>query len=141
MGGPDPGGQRLIVGSGVDVIEVQRIERSLDRSGERFERRVFTPDEIACCRGTRRPAPHFAVRFAAKEAVMKAVGTGWARGVRWVDIETVPEPGALSDRLSLRLHGAVGQIATRRGSERCHLAVSRTRTHAMAVVLLERAEA
>lgn len=138
MGGSDPGGQRLIVGSGVDVIEVGRIERSLDRSGERFERRVFTPAEIACCHRARRPAPHFAVRFAVKEAVMKAVGTGWARGVRWVDIESIPESGTLSDRLSLRLHGAVGQIATLRGSERCHLAVSRSRTHAMAVVLLER---
>lgn len=129
----------MIVGSGVDVIEVARIERSLGRSGDRFERRVFTPAEIAACRRARRPAPHFAVRFAAKEAVMKAVGTGWAHGVRWVDIETVPESDALSERLALRLHGRVGQIATGRGSDRLHLAVSRSRSHALAVVLLERA--
>jgi holo-[acyl-carrier protein] synthase len=127
----------VIVGSGVDVIEVARIERSLDRAGERFLRRVFTPAEIELCRRARRPASHLAVRFAAKEAVMKAVGTGWARGVRWVDIETVPESRELSERLALRLHGRVGEIATRRGSERLHLAVSRTRTHALALVLLE----
>jgi holo-[acyl-carrier protein] synthase len=129
----------VIVGSGVDVIEVARIARSLDRSGGRFERRVFTPAEIEACRRAGRPATHFAVRFAAKEAVMKAVGTGWAKGVRWVDIETVPESELLSERLGLRLHGAVGQIATRRGSDRLHLAVSRTRTHALALVLLEKA--
>lgn len=130
----------MIVGSGVDVIEVARIARSLERGGERFERRVFTPAEIAACRSAGRPALHYAVRFAAKEAVMKAVGTGWARGVRWVDIETVPESERLSARLGLRLHGAVGHIATQRGSDRLHLAVSRTRTHALALVLMEQAD-
>jgi len=136
----------MIIGSGVDVIEIARIERVLGERGDRFERRVFTPAEIESCRRSGRPASHYAVRFAAKEAVMKAVGTGWARGVRWVDIETQVPPGPaeerLSDRLVLELHGAVGEIAERLasragGDARAHLAVSRSRTHAVATVLLE----
>ena len=125
----------MIVGSGIDVIEIARIERVLGRSGERFVQRVFAPAEIAHCRRFRRPAPHFALRFAAKEAVMKAAGTGWARGVRWVDIETTTADGDAS--LRLRLHGRVAEIARARGASALHLAVSRTRSHAVAVVLME----
>jgi holo-[acyl-carrier protein] synthase len=129
----------LIVGTGIDVIEITRVERALRRSGERFARRVFAGSEIRDCDARRRSGPHFAVRFAAKEAVMKALGTGWAGGVRWVDIETVSEPGASPDQLSLRLHGRVAELAAERNA-RAHLAVSRTRSHAMALVLLERRE-
>jgi holo-[acyl-carrier protein] synthase len=138
----------MIIGSGVDVIEIARIERVLGARGDRFERRVFTPEEIERCRRTGRAAAHFAVRFAAKEAVMKAVGTGWAKGVRWIDIETrvVESRGAgasrVSENLSLVLHGAVGRVAdglaaVLGGSARPHLAVGRSRTHAVATVLLE----
>ena len=143
----------MIIGSGVDVIEIARIERVLRERGDRFERRVFTPDEIHDCRSTGRVAARcaadYAVRFAAKEAVMKAVGTGWARGVRWVDIETSLagcEPGRRrplgSRELSLKLHGVVGGIAdelarSQGGMARPHLAVGRSRTHAIATVLLE----
>jgi holo-[acyl-carrier protein] synthase len=135
----------MIIGSGVDVIEIARIERVLGERGDRFERRVFTPAEIEACRGTGRPAAHYAVRFAAKEAVMKAVGTGWARGVRWVDIETSAPAQAragVSDRLLLVLHGAVARIADdlatgTGGFATPHLAVGRSRTHAVATVLLE----
>ncbi len=135
----------MIIGSGVDVIEIARIERMLDERGDRFERRVFSPGEIEDCRRTGRPAAHYAVRFAAKEAVMKAVGTGWSKGVRWVDIETrIEGEGAphVSDRLRLELHGAVGSLAERLasgagGAARAHLAVGRSRTHAVASVLLE----
>jgi holo-[acyl-carrier protein] synthase len=126
----------MIVGSGIDVIEIERVARALGRSGERFERRVFTPQEIAACHGFRRPAPHFALRFAAKEAVMKAVGTGWARGVRWVDIETVPGAAA-GAQLHLVLHGPVAEHARRLGAARPHLCVARSRRHAFAVVVLE----
>ena len=141
----------MIIGSGVDVIEIARIARVLGERGDRFERRVFSPAEIDDCRRTGRPAPHYAVRFAAKEAVMKAVGTGWAHGVRWVDIETRiealdeggPAISRVSDRLLLELHGAVGCLAERLaagvggGAARAHLAVGRSRTHAVASVLLE----
>ena len=137
----------MIIGSGVDVIEIARVERALGQRGERFERRVFTPGEIEDCRATGRPAAHYAVRFAAKEAVMKAIGTGWARGVRWVDIETVSTAGAegpRSDRVALILHGAVERFAADMAKEvggepHPHLAVSRSRTHAVATVLLEAA--
>ena len=126
----------MIVGSGIDVIEIERVARALGRRGGRFERRVFTPQEIAACHGFARPAPHFALRFAAKEAVMKAVGTGWARGVRWVDIETLPG-GTDPAELRLVLHGPVAEHARRLGAARPHLSVARSRRHAFAVVVLE----
>jgi holo-[acyl-carrier protein] synthase len=127
----------VIVGTGIDVIEIARIERLLARSRERFEQRVFSCAEIADCRRFRCAAPQFALRFAAKEALMKAVGTGWTRGVRWVDIETRPDPAAPSENLRLTLSGRVAEIALELGAGAAHLAVSRTRSHAMAVVLLE----
>ncbi len=127
----------MIVGSGIDVIAIARIERALARSGERFARRVFAGQEIAACRLRRRAAPHFAVRFAAKEAVMKALGTGWAEGVRWVDIETIPDSDGRQDQLALALHGRAAELAARLGGNRVHLAISRTRSHAVALVLLE----
>jgi holo-[acyl-carrier protein] synthase len=126
----------LIVGTGIDVIEIARIERALRRSGERFARRIFALPEIAACQARRRAGPHFAVRFAAKEAVMKALGTGWAAGVRWVDIETMSESRESPDNLSLRLHGRAAELAAER-SAHPHLAISRTRSHAIAIVLLE----
>ncbi len=124
----------MIVGSGVDVIEIARVEQALARRGERFLRRVFTPREIADCQRCRRPGPALALRFAAKEAAMKAVGTGWARGVRWVDIETAAPPG---EPARLRLHGRVAELATSRGGGRTHLALSRSRALALALVVLE----
>ena len=126
----------MIVGTGIDVIEITRVERALRRSGERFVRRVFAESEIGDCRSRRRSESHFAVRFAAKEAVMKALGTGWAGGVRWVDIETVSESGKGPNNLSLRLHGRVAELAAERNA-RPYLAVSCTRSHAMAFVLFE----
>lgn len=135
----------MIIGSGVDVIEIARIARVLRERDGRFERRVYTPAEIEHCNRASRSAPHFAVRFAAKEALMKAVGTGWTKGVRWVDIETRPGEDAsklLSGSLLLELHGAVGDISQELakpwgGKPRAILAVSRSRTHAVATVLLE----
>jgi holo-[acyl-carrier protein] synthase len=132
-------GEVVVVGSGIDVIEIARVERALSRSGHRFAQRVFTPREIEACQARRRPALHFSLRFAAKEAVMKAVGTGWAQGVRWLDIEVVPADASAPDpaALSLALRGKVAELAARSGGTRSHLAVARSRTHALAVVLLE----
>lgn len=126
----------MIVGTGIDVIEIARVERAMHHSGERFARRVFAPGEIAACRACRLSGPQFAVRFAVKEAVMKALGTGWGRGVRWVDIETVVQIPGSTRRLGLRLHGRAAELAAERGA-RPHLSVSRTRSHALALVLLE----
>jgi len=151
----------VIVGSGVDVIEIARIERTLARVGQRFARRVFTPAEAEVCLGHARPALHFALRFAAKEAGMKAVGTGWARGVRWRDFEALwvkglaesdaeaaarQQAGGAADGVAQRgphgswrmaLHGRAAAIAAERGGARVHLSIGHSRTHALAVVLLE----
>jgi len=127
----------LIVGTGIDVIEIARVERALRRSGERFARRVFAGSEIVDCRSRRRAGTHFAIRFAVKEAVMKALGTGWAGGVRWADIETISGPSSDPNELSLRLHGRIAELAAEK-SARPHLAVSCTRSHAVAFVLFER---
>lgn len=134
----------MIVGTGVDVIEIARIERVLAERGERFERRVFTPREIETCRKLGRPAAPFALRFAIKEAAMKALGTGWAAGVRWLDIETLAPSGAPREsaprRLCLKLCGRAGEVAAERAgrpSYRVHVAGSCSRTHALALVLLE----
>ncbi len=123
----------MILGSGVDVIQVRRVERALARFGTRFETRVFRDTEIQTCRRQRRPALQYARRFAAKEALMKAVGTGWAQGVRWVDIETVPGRRGLG----LRLHGRAAELVARLGAGRAHLDVGGGGELALAVVLLE----
>jgi len=132
----------LIVGSGIDVIEIARVERALARSsGERFARRVFAENEIEACRKFRRPALHFALRFAVKEAVMKALGTGWANGVRWVDIEWVERfPVGNGPRHGLELRGRAGELAGELGAQRRHLTLSRTRSHAVALVVFERVD-
>jgi len=129
----------MIVGSGVDVIEIARIERALARSGERFARRVFASAEIRACQRFERASPHFAIRFAAKEAFMKALGTGWGHGVRWVDIQTVESArnATATSVLCVQLHGRAGEIAEQLGASRHHLTVSRTRSHAIALALLE----
>jgi holo-[acyl-carrier protein] synthase len=125
----------VVVGSGIDVVEIGRIERALARGGERFARRVFTPGEIADCRRHRRPARHFALRFAAKEAAMKALGTGWGAGVGWHDVEVV-RAGA-GGAPSLRLGGGAEARARDARGVRARLALASGRCHALAVVLLE----
>lgn len=130
----------MIVGSGIDVIEIARVERALERHGGpagRLSLRLFSEAERRACARFRRPGPHFAVRFAVKEAVMKAVGTGWSRGVRWADIEALSEAGTAPGALRLVLHGRVAQIARERGAKRLHLGVTRTRSHAVAYAVLE----
>ena len=98
----------MIVGLGVDITEVDRMDAAIERRGRPLLERLFTPSEIAYCEKHRHRAERFAGRFAAKEAAMKALGTGWARGVRWVDIEVVREP---SGKPTLKLSGATRAIA------------------------------
>src|SRR4029453_15769512 len=104
----------VIAGIGVDVCEVDRIRRALEAShGQRFRMRVFTDGEQAYCEGRRRGRfESYAARFAAKESVMKVLGTGWSRGVAWRDVEVVRAPG---EPPGLRLHGQAAAIARRRG--------------------------
>jgi holo-[acyl-carrier protein] synthase len=125
----------MIVGSGVDLIEIERIARSIDRFGERFLGHVFTPEEIAYCRRKQRSAAQsFAARFAAKEAAAKALGTGIAAGVGWKDIEVRREPGA---RPTIHLSGAAASRAAALGVRHIALSLSHTGAMAIAQVLME----
>ena len=119
--------------TGVDIIEIPRIKQVLDRYGQRFLNRVFTPDEIAYCRGR---APNLAGRFAAKEAAMKALGTG-VRGVSWKDIEVIR---ADSGAPSLRLHGRAKKWAERLQVGEMALSISHSREYAVAFVVAQREE-
>src|SRR6267154_6019652 len=102
----------MIVGTGIDIAEVPRIAQALARYGDRFLHRVFTEGEIRYCDSKANRVERYAARFAAKEAAMKALGTGWSRGVRWRDCEVVRLPGG---RPSLTFHGRAGQIAAQLG--------------------------
>ena len=128
----------MIVAIGTDAIEVERVQRAVDhpRWGERFRQRVFTAGEIAYCTRRRRNAESFAARFAAKEAVMKALGTGFGRGVWWRDIEVVRNSG----RPTIVLHGGALQHAATIGATRWHLSLTHTAGHAMAHVVAEGSE-
>jgi len=117
---------------GVDIIEVPRIRQALDRWGERFLRRIYTPLEIAFCRNK---APQLAARFAAKEAVMKALGTG-VRGVGWREIEVVRERGRAP---SIRLHGRALKRAAALKISELALSLSHSREYAVALVVGESA--
>jgi holo-[acyl-carrier protein] synthase len=125
----------MIVAIGTDAIEVERVQRAVDhpRWGERFRQRVFTAGEIAYCTRRRRNAESFAARFAAKEAVMKALGTGYAKGVWWRDIEVVRETGAPR----LVLHGGAATRAAALGITRWHLSLTHTAGQALAYVIAE----
>ncbi|MGO8719155.1 MAG: holo-ACP synthase [Acidobacteriaceae bacterium] len=124
----------MIVGSGVDVIEIARIEEVLARYGDRFCQRIYLPGEILYCRGKRNGAESFAARFAAKEAAAKALGTGIHAGVGWRDIEVVRAPGG---RPSLLFHGRAAAIARELGVRNSVISLTHTRTQALAQVLLE----
>lgn len=124
----------MIVGLGIDLVEVARIRRILAEHGERFLRRVFTPEEVRFCSAQADPAVPFAARVAAKEAAMKALGTGWGRGVAWRDIETVRPPEGPP---RLALSGQAARAAKELGATRFHLSISHTETYAVAAVILE----
>ena len=124
----------MIVGTGIDIAEVDRIEQSIARFGVRFTERIFTSEEIRYCESKANKAERYAARFAAKEAGMKAIGTGWSRGVRWRDIEVRRMPGG---RPTLAFHGKAGEFFSRLGAAQAHLTLTHTRGMAMAVVILE----
>jgi holo-[acyl-carrier protein] synthase len=121
-----------IVGLGMDATEVPRIAESLARYGDRFLRRVFTDEEIAYCMRRKHPAQHLAGRFAAKEAGMKAIGTGHAFGVLWRDLEVVRRGGPPH----LQFHNVAGQHFARLGATRALLTITHTDTLAFAHVIL-----
>jgi holo-[acyl-carrier protein] synthase len=124
----------LIVGLGVDIAEVQRVQAAIERRGTPFLRRVYTPKEIEYCERFKNKFERYAGRFAAKEAAMKALGTGWRNGVRWVDIEVLREK---SGRPTIALSGESAKIADRLGVKWISLSITHTETQALAQVIFE----
>jgi holo-[acyl-carrier protein] synthase len=124
----------VIIGLGVDIAEVPRIKATIERRGELFLRRVFTPSEIEYCERFKNKFERYAGRFAAKEAAMKALGTGWRRGIRWVDLEVVREH---SGRPTLALAGEAAKIAGRLGVKHISLSITHTEAQALAQVIFE----
>jgi holo-[acyl-carrier protein] synthase len=121
-----------IVGLGMDATDVPRIAEAYERYGDRFLQRVFTDQEIAYCLRRKNPAPHLAGRFAAKEAGMKAIGTGHAFGVLWRDLEVVRQSGPPQ----LQFHNAAARHFARLGARRALLTITHTDTLALAHVIL-----
>ena len=124
----------MIVGTGVDIAEVHRIAAAVKRFGDRFLKRVFTAEEVRYCLGKTNTAERLAARFAAKEAGMKAIGTGLRHGITWHDVEVVRFPG---QRPVLKFSGKAAEFAARLGCKRTHLSLSHTADQAIAHVILE----
>jgi holo-[acyl-carrier protein] synthase len=128
----DGGG--LIVGLGVDIADVARVKAAIERHGEVFLRRIYTAKEREYCEQFRNKYERYAGRFAAKEAAMKALGTGWSRGVRWLDAEVVrPRDG----RPTMALAGQAKKIAEQMGVKRIVLSITHTDSQALAQVIFE----
>jgi holo-[acyl-carrier protein] synthase len=125
----------MIIGTGIDLCEVDRIEKAIAAQyGRRLVERVFTPLEIAYAESKANKFERYAARFAAKEAGMKALGTGWRGGLTWRDLEVSNLP---SGRPTLRLYGKAAEIATRLGVRQISLSLTHTAAQAMALVVLE----
>jgi holo-[acyl-carrier protein] synthase len=123
----------MILGIGVDLAEVKRIRDICLKWGDRFEKRVFTPKEIAYCNSKKSPYQSLASRFAAKEAVFKALGTGWRLGLRWQDIEVVNDS---LGKPNIILTGETQQRAKLMGAKEVMVSLSHTKQHAVACVIL-----
>jgi len=124
----------MIVGTGIDIAEVPRIAQSIERFGSRFLERIFTEGEMRYCDSKANRVERYAARFAAKEAAMKALGTGWNHGVRWRDCEVARLPGG---RPTMKFHGKAAEFAEALGAKNISLSLTHTREQAMAQVILE----
>ena len=125
----------MVLGLGTDLIETRRVQESIDRFGERFLERIFTPEEIAyCLRKKKNAAESFAARFAAKEAGAKALGTGISRGVSWKEFEVRRE---VSGQPTLYLSGRAAELGEAMGVGKVQLSLTHSRELAMAVVVVE----
>ncbi len=124
----------MIIGTGIDLVEIARFRKVVDRLKDRFVIRVFTPGEQQFCNEHRDPVPHLAVRFAAKEAAFKALGTGWAKGVTWLDVEVQRQR---QDAPTMALYGEAQRLSTALGAHKVHLSLSHTDQWAIAMVILE----
>jgi len=124
----------MIVGTGIDIAEPARLQAAVERYGARFLKRVFTPAEIAYCESKRNKFERFAARFAAKEAAFKALGTGWRRGVRWLDVEISNLP---TGQPTLKLAGRAQEFAGRLGVRRIALSLTHSEQFVLAQVIFE----
>src|SRR5438477_6641564 len=124
----------MIVGTGIDIVEVPRVAAAIDRFGQRFLQRIFTAAEIRYCESKANRVERYAARFAAKEAGMKAIGTGWKRGVRWQDFEVA---NLASGKPTLNLHGVAAEVAANLGVRSVALSMTHTALQGMAMVILE----
>jgi len=124
----------MIVGMGIDIAEVPRIRASIERFGERFLGRIYTEGERRYCDSKANRVERYAARFAAKEAAMKALGTGWNHGVRWRDCEVSRMPGG---RPTVLFHGKAGEFAAKLGVRNAVISISHTEAQAIAQVILE----
>jgi holo-[acyl-carrier protein] synthase len=124
----------MIIGTGIDIVEIPRFRNILERQKDRFIIRVFTPAEQQFCNDHRDTVPHYAARFAAKEALFKALGTGWAKGVTWLDVEVLREG---QDAPVMKLHGEAQRLSLSMGAQKVHLSLSHTEQWAIAMVILE----
>ena len=124
----------MILGTGIDIAEVPRIGQAIERFGERFLQRIFTAGEIQYCDSKANRVERYAARFAAKEAAMKALGTGWNHGVRWRDCEVVRAPGG---RPTMTFHGKAGEFAAKMGVKNIALSLTHTAEQAIAQLILE----
>ena len=127
----------MIVGLGTDIIEIVRIGQMIERHGELFLNRVYTGDEIRYCQRRKESYQHFAGRWAAKEAVMKTLGTGWTRGVSWRDIEVATKK---SGQPTINIQGGAGELAERMGIDEILVTISHCRTYATATAIAIRHE-
>jgi holo-[acyl-carrier protein] synthase len=124
----------MIVGTGIDIVEIARIEHAIERFGDRFLKRIYTEIERRYCDSKANRVERYAGRFAAKEAAMKALGTGWNHGVRWRDCEVVRLPGK---RPMITFHGKASEFAAKLGIKNATLSISHTKEQAIAQVILE----
>ncbi len=124
-----------VVGIGTDIVECLRIAQLIERHGEQFLQRVFTADEIQYCNSRKQVTQHFAGRWAAKGAVLKALGTAWTREISWLDIEVVAEPAG---RPEIMLRGEVADLAERGGAEQVLISIAHCRSHATAFAMAVR---
>ncbi len=124
----------MILGTGIDIMEVPRMEASIQRFGQHFLKRVFTEAEIAYCDSKLNRFERYAARFAAKEAALKAIGTGWRGGISWRDVEVQRAKGG---KPLLVYSGKAGEVAARLGVRRTWLSMSHTEAYAVAQVIVE----
>jgi len=126
----------MIIGVGVDMIEVSRIEKALEhpRIGQRFRKRVYTDSEVRYCEGRKRKYESYAGRFAAKEAVMKALGVGWGRKAGWLDIEVISTAGGDPE---INLHRKASTFAGKLGIQHFSLSLTHTVSYAIAYLIAE----